>query len=268
MTGVFGTLIIYSKELERAIRENFKIQVYLKSNVNEAQRLQIAKNLSAQNFIPQNSQESSIQFVSKETAAEQFIKDTGEDFRKLLGDNPLRDSFVILIAPEFQNQTSLAKIKNDLEQLPGVFQVDYSEGTIASFNKNIGTIGTVLASVAVLLMVVVVILINNTLRLALFSQRFLIRSMQLVGAKHSFILRPFLWRAAVHGLVAGILSGAVIAALLYVATRRIEALQLIQNTNRMTLLLGGLVLMGIFVAVLSTYRAVSKYLKLSLDELY
>ncbi len=268
MTGVFGTLIIYSKELERAIRENFKIQVYLKSNVNEAQRLQIAKNLSAQNFIPQNNPESSIQFVSKETAAEQFIKATGEDFRKLLGDNPLRDSFVILIAPEFQNQISLTKIKNDLEQLPGVFQVDYSEGTIASFNKNIGTIGTVLASVAVLLMVVVVILINNTLRLALFSQRFLIRSMQLVGAKHSFILRPFLWRAAVHGLVAGILSGAMIAVLLYVATRRIEALQLIQNTNRMTLLLGGLVLMGIFVAVLSTYRAVSKYLKLSLDELY
>lgn len=268
VTGVFGTLIIYSKELERIVRENFRIQVYLKSNINEAQRLQIAKNLSAQSFIPQTNPESNIQFISKEAAAEQFIQDTGEDFQKLLGDNPLRDSFVVLIAPESQNQTSLAKIKADLEQLPGVFQVDYPESTISSFNKNIGTIGTVLASVAVLLLIVVVILINNTLRLALFSQRFLIRSMQLVGAKHSFILRPFLWRAAVHGFIAGLLACSAIAALAYAANKRIESLQMIQNTNRMTLLLGGLVLMGIFVAVLSTYRAVSKYLKLSLDELY
>jgi cell division transport system permease protein len=268
VTGVFGTLLIYSKELERHVRQNVTIQVYLKTNVNEAQRLQIAKNLSAQNFIPKDKKETNIRFESKEQAAERFIKDTGEDFRQFLGENPLRDSFVVLIDPEYQNKESLAKIKTTVEQINGVFQVDYPESTISSVNENIATIGLVLMGAAVLLLVAVVVLINNTLRLALFSQRFLIRSMQLVGAKSWFIQRPFLFRAAVHGLAAGLLAAGLITALVYVATERIEALQLIQNRSRMTTLLGSLILMGIFVAVLSTYRAVNKYLKLSLDELY
>lgn len=268
VTGVFGTLLIYSKELERHVRQNVTIQVYLKTNVNEAQRLQIAKNLSAQNFIPRDKKETNIRFESKEQAAERFIKDTGEDFRQFLGENPLRDSFIVLIDPEYQNKESLAKIRATVEQIHGVFQVDYPESTISSVNENIATIGLVLMGAAVLLLVAVVVLINNTLRLALFSQRFLIRSMQLVGARSWFIQRPFLLRAAIHGLAAGLLAAGAIAALIYVATDRIEALQLIQNRSRMTILLGSLILMGIFVAVLSTYRAVNKYLKLSLDELY
>ncbi|HZY78715.1 MAG TPA: permease-like cell division protein FtsX [Cyclobacteriaceae bacterium] len=268
VTGVFGTLLIYSKELERVVRENVRIQVYLNSNVNEAQRLQIAKNLSAQYFVPKDNKETNIRFESKEQAAERFIKSTGEDFRQFLGENPLRDSFVILVDPEYQNKESLAKIKTTVEQISGVFQVDYPESTISSVNENMATIGLVLMGVAALLLIAVVVLINNTLRLALFSQRFLIRSMQLVGAKSWFIQRPFLLRAAIHGLAAGILACAVVAGMVYFANQRIEALQLIQNKSRMVTLLGGLILMGIFVAVLSTYRAVNKYLKLSLDELY
>lgn len=268
VTGVFGTLLIYSKELERIVRQNVSIQVYLKTNVNEAQRLQIAKNLSVQPFIPKDGKESNIRFESKEAAADRFIKDTGEDFRQFLGENPLRDSFVVLIDPTYQDKVALAKIKTTVEQINGVFEVDYSESTIASVNENMATIGLVLMGVALLLLIVVVVLINNTLRLALFSQRFLIRSMQLVGARDWFIQRPFLFRAALHGLAAGLLAGAIISGLVYVANDHIEALQLIQNKSRMATLLGSLVLMGIFVAVLSTYRAVSRYLKLSLDELY
>jgi cell division transport system permease protein len=268
VTGIFGTLLIYSKEIEQKVRQNFTIQVYLKTNVNEAQRLQVAKNLSAQNFLPKDKKETNIRFKSKEQAAEEFIKDTGEDFRQFLGENPLRDMFEVVIDPEFQNKESLAKIRTTVEQINGVFQVDYPESTIASVNENMATIGLVLMGAAVLLLIAVVVLINNTLRLALFSQRFLIRSMQLVGAKSWFIQRPFLFRAAVHGLAAGLLAGGLITVLIYAATERIEALQLIQNRSRMTILLGSLILMGIFVAVLSTYRAVNKYLKLSLDELY
>lgn len=268
VTGIFGTLLIYSKEIEQKVRENFTIQVYLKTNVNEAQRLQIAKNLSAQNFLPKDKKETNIRFKSKEQAAEEFIKDTGEDFRQFLGENPLRDMFEVVIDPEFQNKESLAKIRTTVEQINGVFQVDYPESTISSVNENMATIGLVLMGVAVVLLIAVVVLINNTLRLALFSQRFLIRSMQLVGAKSWFIQRPFLFRAAIHGLAAGLLASGLIAGLIYLATERIEVLQLIQNRSRMTVLLGSLILMGIFVAVLSTYRAVNKYLKLSLDELY
>lgn len=268
VTGVFGTLLIYSQELERLVRNNVSIQVYLKSNINEAQRLQVAKALSAQPFIPKDGKESNIRFESKEAAADRFIKDTGEDFKKFLGENPLRDSFVVLIDAAYQDKKELAQIKKTVENISGVFEVDYPESTITSVNENMATIGLVLMGVAALLLIAVVVLINNTLRLALFSQRFLIRSMQLVGAKSWFIQRPFLLRAAMHGLAAGLIAGATIYTLVAVATDRIEALQLIQNQSRMAVLLGSLVLMGIFVAVLSTYRAVSKYLKLSLDELY
>jgi cell division transport system permease protein len=266
--GVFGALLIYSQELERYIRENMTVQVYLNKNVNEAQRLQVAKNLSAQYFVLKDNNESDILFKSKEQAAAELLKDTGEDFQKLLGENPLHDMFIVSVDPAYQTQEALAKVKTDVEQISGVFLADYPATTISSVNKNIATISLILMAIAGLLLIAVVVLINNTMRLALFSQRFLIRSMQLVGAKSWFIQGPFVVRAAIHGLVAGVLASAAIAGLTYTANDQIEGLQIIKNDSRMTLLLGSLILMGIFVAVLSTYRAVSKYLKLSLDELY
>jgi len=265
--GIFGTLVIYSKELERLVRENVRMQIYLTSNINEAQKVQIEKNLSRQYFLPAG-KEGTIQFVSKEEAANQFISETGEDFRKFLGENPLHDAFLVAIDAPYQDKKSMDKIKADLEQLSGVFQVDYVENVIASINQNVARIGLVLIALSVLLLGLVVVLIHNTLRLALFSQRFIIRSMQLVGATRMFIQGPFLTRAALHGLTSGILACGILVGLIFVANNRMEELRLIQNIERMSILLGSLVLIGIFVAVLSTWRAVSKYLELSLDELY
>lgn len=266
--GVFGLLLIYSKELERVVRENVKIQVYLKNHINEAQHLQIQKNLSSRYFISKKNPQAAIQFVSKEDAAKQFIKDTGEDFQKFLGENPLRDAFLITVDPAYHDKASMNKIKSEVEKISGVFQVYYVENVIDSINKNVTKIGLVLAGIASLLLLTVVLLINNTLRLALFSQRFLIRSMQLVGAKRWFIQQPFLLRASLHGLIAGMIASGLLVLLISFANKRIEDLNLIQNSNRITLLLSILIVMGILVAVTSTYRAVRKYLKLSLDELY
>jgi len=266
--GVFGLLLIYSKELERVVRENVKIQVYLKNHINEAQHLQIQKNLSSRYFISKKNPQAAIQFVSKEDAAKQFIKDTGEDFQKFLGENPLRDAFLITVDPAYHDKASMNKIKSEVEKISGVFQVYYVENVIDSINKNVTKIGLVLAGIASLLLLTVVLLINNTLRLALFSQRFLIRSMQLVGAKRWFIQQPFLLRASLHGLIAGMIACGLLVLLISFANKRIEDLNLIQNSNRITLLLSILIVMGILVAVTSTYRAVRKYLKLSLDELY
>lgn len=266
--GVFGTLVIYSKEMERVVRENVRVQVFLKNHINGTQRSQIEKKLSAQYFVLKKNGQAVMQFVSKEDAALQFIKETGEDFQKFLGDNPLRDAFLVNVDENYHDSKSLAKIKADVEQMEGVFQVYYVENVVASINKNVTSIGLVLMGLALLLLLVVVVLIHNTLRLALFSQRFLIRSMQLVGARKWFIQGPFLKRATLHGLLAGLLSGGLLIALIYTAHQRIEDLQMIQNKARLVLLIGSLVVIGIFVAVASTYRAVSKYLTLSLDELY
>jgi cell division transport system permease protein len=264
--GVFGALVIYSKELERVVRENVKIQVYLKNQVTDVQKTQIEKGLASKVFVAKD--KAALQFISKDEAAKQFIEDTGEDFKKFLGENPLRDAYLVRIQEGYHDTESLKKIKADVEQINGVFQVHYVENVIDSINKNVTKIGLILMGLVSLLLLVVVLLINNTLRLALFSQRFLIRSMQLVGARSWFIQRPFLYRAGLHGLIAGVISSVLLILLLSFATKRVEDLELIQNNNRLMLLLASLLVVGMVVAILSTYRAVSKYLKLSLDELY
>lgn len=264
--GVFGSLVIYSKELERLVRENVKIQVYLKNQISETQRGQIEKSIASKAFVAKS--HNTIQFVSKDEAAKEFIKETGEDFEKFLGENPLRDAYLVKIHEDYHDVESLKKIKVEVEKIGGVFEVYYVENVIESINKNITKIALILIGLVALLLFIAVLLINNTLRLALFSQRFLIRSMQLVGARSSFIQKPFLVRASIHGLVSGILASGLLIGLLLFATKKIEDLSLIQNNDRLMILFGALVLMGILVAVASTYRAVSKYLKLSLDELY
>jgi cell division transport system permease protein len=264
--GVFGSLVIYSKELERLVRENVKIQVYLKNQITENQRGQIEKSIASKAFVSKN--ENAIQFISRDQAAKEFIEETGEDFKKFLGENPLRDAYLVKIDENFHDMENMKKIKEEVEKIGGVYEVYYVENVIESINKNITKIGLILVGLVALLLFVVVLLINNTLRLALFSQRFLIRSMQLVGARSSFIQRPFLLRAGLHGLIAGIFAVAMLTGLLLFATRKVEDLSLIQNDQRLMILLGTLVFMGILVAVASTYSAVSKYLKLSLDELY
>jgi cell division transport system permease protein len=266
--GVFGALVIYSKELERTVRDNVKIQVYLKNQLTAEQTKQIEKNLQPKSFISKSDPKNAIQFISKEEAAKQFIQETGEDFKKFLGENPLRNAYLVKIDPAFHDKNALKKIKAEIEQIPGVFQVDYVENVIDSINQNVTKIGLVLMSLVALLLLTVVLLINNTVRLALFSQRFIIRSMQLVGARRWFIQRPFLFQALWHGALAGIVASALLFALISFATKRIEDLSLIQNNDRLFLLAGSLLLVGMVVAVASTYRAVAKYLGLSLDELY
>ena len=264
--GVFGSLVIYSKELERLVRENVKIQVYLKNQITETQRGQIEKSIASKPFT--SKEPNAIEFISKDEAAKEFIKETVEDFKKFLGENPLRDAFLVKINEDFHSAEQLTKIKAEVEKIGGVFEVYYVESVIESINKNVTKIGLILMGLVALLLFIVVMLINNTLRLALFSQRFLIHSMQLVGARSSFIHKPFLLRASLHGLISGIISVALLIGLLTIATRKVEELSLIQNNDRLLILIGVLLILGILVAVTSTYRAVSKYLKLSLDELY
>jgi cell division transport system permease protein len=266
--GVFGALVIYSKELEHTVRANVKIQVYLKNQLTAEQVKKIEKELQSKYFVTKTDPASALQFVSKEEAAKQFIKETGEDFKKFLGENPLRDAYLVKIDPAYHDKDKLLKIRAEVEKINGVFQVYYVENVIDSINQNVTKIGLVLMGLVALLLLTVVLLINNTVRLALFSQRFIIRSMQLVGAKRWFIQRPFLFQALWHGALAGAVASALLFAMISFATKRIEDLNLIQNNHRLFLLAGLLLLVGMVVAVASTYRAVAKYLRLSLDELY
>ncbi|MEO5977631.1 MAG: permease-like cell division protein FtsX [Chryseolinea sp.] len=265
--GVFGVLIIYSQELEHQIRQNIKVQVYLKSNLTETQRLQIENNLLSQDYVSKENG-AGVEYVSKEEAAKKFIEQTGEDFVKFIGDNPLKDAYLIGIARDFHSVKQIEKIKRNIQSINGVFQVYYVEGVIESVNSNVTKIGLILLGLITVLLVTVVLLINNTLRLALFSQRYLIRSMQLVGAKNWFILKPFLYRACGYGLLAGLIASSLLWSMSEYAQSKISDLSLLHNQNQFVSLLATLLMIGMGVAVFSTLFSIRRYLRMSLDQLY
>jgi cell division transport system permease protein len=266
--GLFGLLILHTNKLTEIIKENIEIQVYLNKDVTENQRIQVQKSLSSKKYTARKGEEVQISFISKEDAELQFIEETGEDFRKFLGDNPLRDAYIIKIDPQYQDAAQLREVKKEIESLSGVFEVEYVETLVDSINKNLTKMSVVLLGFAFILLLVVAILINNTIKLALFSQRFLIRSMQLVGAKSSFIQKPFLTRSLFYGALAGFLASALLFGLMNFANRKIEDLATLQESDKILILYAGLLVSGAIIGFLSTYKAIRKYLKLSLDELY
>jgi cell division transport system permease protein len=263
--GLFGNLIIYSNQFGGIIRDNLNIKVYLKSSVSETHRHQLEKTILAEKFIAGG--ENSIAFISKEEAEKDLIKQIG-DYKEILGENPLKDALIIKINSEYQDTTNLKSIKAELEKMNGVFEATYEKHLFDEVNKNFTNISIALLVLVLLLIAINFILVNSTLRIALFSQRFLIRSMQLVGAKKWFIQRPFLYRAAGYGLLSGLLAALLLWSISTYAQGKIQDLSLLHNPSQFSILLVILAFMGIIVAVVSTFFAIQKYLRMSLDELY
>jgi cell division transport system permease protein len=266
--GLFGLLLLHTQKLTHLIKQNIEVQVYLDKNISENNIVRLRNILSNSEFITRENEDSAVIFISKEEAAKQFISETQENFTDFLDDNPLRDAFIIKISDQYQDIESLAEIKSELERLQGVFEVTYLESLVNSINQNTAKISLVLIAFAILMVAIVVVLINNTIKLALFSQRFLIRSMQLVGAKSSFIQWPFLKRSIWHGLFSGALASLLLYGMLSYADRKIEGLAQLQNTLEIFGLFGLILFLGAVIAFISTFRSIKKYLKLSLDELY
>jgi len=266
--GLFALLISTTSSLTKVIQQNVEMQVYLKSNLSEPQQLRVNKSLASKEYVLKEENIESIRFISKKEAAEQFIEETGEDFMQFLGDNPLKDAFIVKISPEYHSSEKMKSVQQDIENLNGVFEVIYTNNMVQSINENITKISLVLLSISILLFVVIGILINNTIKLALFSQRFLIRSMQLVGATKGFIRKPFISRSILHGIVSGLLASTLLFGLLIYGNQKLEGLAELQNQEMLLIIFGGLLITGVFIACFSTYRAMQKYMAMSLDELY
>lgn len=265
--GVFGILVLYSHELEQQVRQNIRVQVYLKSNLTETQRLQIENKLLSQDYVSKENGRG-VLYVSREEAAKKFIEETGEDFVAFIGENPLRDAYLVSIAREYHSMKQIEEIKSEIQNMNGVFQVFYVEGLIESVNSNVTKIALILLGMLSILLLTVILLINNTLRIALFSQRFLIRSMQLVGARRWFIIKPFLIRALGYGFLAGIIAAALLWSLSNYAQNKIEDLSLLHNQSEFLALMAMLLVTGALIAMLSTLFSIRRYLRMSLDQLY
>src|SRR5690606_5675351 len=262
--GLFGMILIYSNRFEAMVRENVVFKVYTRNGLSETQLKQVEQALASREFVADDA--NAVVFVSRAEA----VKDLSDlaKYQAVLGDNPFRDMFEVKIAPAFHDTTRLDSVKSELENMSGVFEAVYEKDFLEDVNRNFRTISLFLIGIDAILLVTVILLINNTMRLALFSQRFLIRSMQLVGARSSFIQRPFLVRAALYGLLAGIIA----AGLIYVGTQyaygRIVQLEQLHDQRLFFILLGSLLVIGALIAVISTFVSIRRYLKMSLDELY
>lgn len=268
IVGLFGVILIQAKSLTSMIRENIEVQVFLDKNLEEDEIASIKENLENRPFLLKKSDTTGLRFISDEEAAATFIESTGEDFTKFLEDNPLRDSFVITIAEEFQTSEQLDAIVSELQSIDGIFEVSYMTDLVDSINKNLLKVSLVLGGFILILIITVIMLINNTIRLALFSQRFLIRSMQLVGATRAFIRKPFLARAWFFGMLAGAIASMILFGLVKYTQANIEGFGLLHNEQMLFMLFAVLVGVGGVLSALSTLRAVNKYLNMSLDELY
>ncbi|MBC7447688.1 MAG: ABC transporter permease [Hymenobacteraceae bacterium] len=269
--GLFGLLLLHANRLAARVRQSLEVQVYLQPDMTELQRLRVEQALKASAFVAFNEEtgQPALRFVSREAAARDMIAQTGEDFQQFLGENPLPDAYTLRLTAEASADTvHLRRAVRSLRMLDGVADVNYVERLIDSVNQNLRRVSLVLLGFALVLTLVVVVLVNNTVKLALFSQRFLIRTMQLVGASEEFIQGPFLRRAAGQGLVSGLLAGLLLLATEQWAVIQLPELGILRDDLRLLALLAGLVALGGLLGLLSAWRAVRRYLHLSLDELY
>lgn len=267
LLGIFSLFLISSIEVRKVIQENTEVNIFLNKNISSNQVDKIKRTLFTKDYILSND-ESTLKYISSSDAAEEFSKEIGEDFVNFLGSNPLRDLIVLKISSDFFEKENLENIESDILKIPGVYEVDYSKEMIENINSNIRNISLVFGGIFIILFLISIILINNTLRIALFSQRFLIRSMQLVGATANYILKPFIFRGIIYGFISGILSSAILYSLIILINERINESNMIIGIEKLSIIFISLIITGILIVMFSTYTSVNKYLNSSLDDLY
>jgi cell division transport system permease protein len=234
----------------------------LRGDLNPADSAALMQYVSAKPYVRQ------IEFVTKAEAKRRFLGDGNENWDKVLDYNPLDNSINFKVKKEYMNSDSLAVIQMDLRQQTYVSDVEYPKALVDNLNKNVQRISMILLVVSIILAIVVIFLIDNTIRLAMFSNRFLIKTMQMVGATRWFIARPMNTRAIINGAASGIMAIVAVMLVIFMAERVLPELKAIHDNTTLALLFSGLVILGIFITLFSTHRSVIKYLKMKLDDLY
>lgn len=262
MLGALGLILVHAKNLSNYVKENIVLNIIVDESAKEADILQFQKDLNANLAVKQT------QYVNKELAARNLTQDLGEDFVNFLGYNPLLSTVDVYLKAEYANIRGIDQLKAQISKNPVVKEVIYQSSLIEMVNKNINTIGLIILAFAAILLVISIALINNTIRLAIYSQRFLIKSMQLVGATKNFIRRPFILLAMLHGLIASIIAITLLMGLLFYAQREIPEIVILRNYTEFGIVLLLMVGIGIFITAFSTSFAVSKYLRLKTYDLY
>ncbi|MEN0056869.1 MAG: permease-like cell division protein FtsX [Mucilaginibacter sp.] len=262
MIGLLGLILVHANNLSRYVKENIVLNIFVDDAAHETDVLQLQKQLDANPMVKQT------QYVSKELAARNLQKDLGEDFVKFLGYNPLSQSLDIYLKADYANNKDIEKFKADLLKNPLVKEVKYQQSLVDQMNQNVTSISLVILVFAAIFVVLSVALINNTIRLAIYSQRFLIKSMQLVGATKGFIRKPFLLYGIWHGLLGGLIAIIILVGTLYLGYKQVPDLVMLQNFYEFGIVFLGVIGLGIFISAFSTFLAVNKFLRLKIYDLY
>jgi len=262
--GLLGLLVLHARSLSDHIKENIGFEIILKEGVKEANILQLQKMLDASPYVK------STEYITREEATKRLTKDLGEDFIKWLGDaqNPLLPSIDVRFRADWANRDSLAIIQKEILKNPQIKELFYQESLVDLINQNVQRIGLIIMGFTFLLIIIAFALINNTIRLSVYSKRFLIRSMQLVGATEGFIRRPFIWKGLIQGFIGALLALLLLTGLLYIALQNIPELAMLQEMEAVLVFYAFIVLTGMAISGISTYFAIGKYLKIKTDKLF
>lgn len=262
LVGLLGVLVFNARSLAKEMRENFTFTLILKSDAPEVDVRQMVKELQLKEYVKE------VELITRQEAAESFKEELGEDFVEFLGYNPLTDVLDIRLNSDFVVTDEIERIKTELSASPLVTDMVYNPNLVQMVNENIERIGLILVGAIGLLLVVSIALINSSIRLTIYSQRFLIKTMQLVGATRRFVQRPFLFRSVKLGLIGGVISAFLVVMVGYAVHKYLPELTAMVQTTELVLVFVIMLAIGLVISWLSTWFAVNKFLKIKTDEIH
>jgi len=263
LIGFFAVIVLYAKQLISHSKENINIMVEIKRDTPKKKIKALKQFIEAQSYV----RKGTVVFVNKESAAESMKEELG-DFKKYGFQNPFYDVINFNMKADQLNANSLIAMKSELTAQNIVSDVYYQEGLVVNIEKNVMKAGYFILGLGLLFLLVAVTLIHNTIKLALYANRFLIKNMQLVGASWSFISRPYLWKSIKNGFWSAFIASFSIFSLVYLAQLDLIDLSALRISNGLLILILGLFVVGILITFLSTYFVVNKYLQMRVDDLY
>ena len=264
LLGLFALLMMHAQKLSNHLKENIGFEIVMNSNVKEDNILKLQQELEAMPSVK------STEYIPKEEAIRRLSEDLGEDFLQWLGneENPLLPSIDVRFNADWANNDSLTVIQAQLLKNKDVKEIYYQKSLVDLINQNVNRIGIALMVASLVLLIIAITLIRNTIRLSIYSKRFLVRSMQLVGATPAYIRRPFIRSGVLQGFFGALLADAFLALLLYGLTKRLPELTFVQDYTIIIGIFVGIIILGILLGGLSTRLALRKYLHADVDRLY
>lgn len=262
MLGLLGMIVLNAQKISEHVRENIGFSLYLQEDLSAEELKTLQEDLKEKPFTNR------IEYIDQKTAAEMLKKDLGEDFVDFLGYNPLSGSIDVYLKADYAVEEKTVEIEKALKRYPAVKEVVYQKDLIAEVNNNIRRISIVLLGFSILLLIVVIALINNTIRLAIYSKRFLIKTMQLVGATGGFIRRPFVARGILNGIISGFIATLLLMGVMYSAEQNFPTLVELKNVNLYLILFASVIVLGVLISWISTSLAVRKFLRMQSGDLY